>query len=201
MSSACQCTFCARRSAKCSMPAPDGGVGELVDQDEAAERAVLARRARRRSACRSRSLATPMALSSSVLAARCSSVLTLTWYLGGVTVAGDGLRAELQPVGAARQHRLLGHPHDRGLELIGHLRRVDPPPRCTSPRLTIDLVGQASASPIGRPRRAARSPCDVTMRATRGSLPEGSTRTRVARPHAAAGNHARRSRENPGSGG
>ena len=50
----------------------DRGVGQLVDQDEAAERRGLSRRARTRAAGRSRGCATPIALSSSVLAARCS---------------------------------------------------------------------------------------------------------------------------------
>ena len=40
-SSACQWMFCARRSAKRSMPGADGVVGEPVDQDEAAGVAVL----------------------------------------------------------------------------------------------------------------------------------------------------------------
>ncbi len=37
---------------------------------------------------------------------------------------GDLLGADLQPVGTARQHRLVGHPHHDRLELIGDTRQV-----------------------------------------------------------------------------
>ena len=102
-------------------------------------------------------LQTPISFSSSVLAARCSSVLTLILYLGAVTVADDGLRADLQPVGAAGQQRLLGHPDDGRLELVGDLRRAVGRGDHVAAR-AVDLVGQASASPTGRRPPASRSP-------------------------------------------
>ena len=36
----------------------------------------------------------------------------------------DGARAQLEQVGTPRQHRLVGHPHQGALELVGHLGRV-----------------------------------------------------------------------------
>ena len=65
-SSACQWMFCARRSAKCEHAGADGVVGDAVDQDEAAGVAVVRRRDRRRSAGRGCRLQTPISLSSSV---------------------------------------------------------------------------------------------------------------------------------------
>ena len=68
-------------------------------------------------------LQTPISLRSSVLAARCSRVLTLTWYFG-VRHGADRPRAELEQVRASGRHRLLGHPDDVRLELVGRRRRV-----------------------------------------------------------------------------
>ena len=62
-----------------------------------------------------------MSLSSSVTAAVCSSVLTLILYLSGGDRRGHRLGADLHQVVAAAQQRLLVHPHDGRLELIGDL--------------------------------------------------------------------------------
>ena len=44
--------------------------------------------------------------------------------LGLLDRRGDHLRAELQPIAAPGQQLVLGHPHDRRLELVGGLGRI-----------------------------------------------------------------------------
>ena len=68
------------------MPGAHGGVAELVDEDESAERMILLVRLEYERLVGGE-LAMPMAFKASVFAARCSSVLTFTWYFGCWTVA------------------------------------------------------------------------------------------------------------------
>ena len=61
--------------------------------------------------------------------------------LGGRQGCRHGSGRQLQPIGAAGQHRLVGHPHDGGAELVGNPRRGiggDQP----LPARAIDLVRQ-----------------------------------------------------------
>ena len=66
----------------------------------------------------------PISLSSSFFAARCSSVLTFTLYFGSVIVAVTCLVPIFSQYGRPGQHRLVGHPDERGLELVGDARQV-----------------------------------------------------------------------------
>ena len=110
-------------------PGRDRRVGQLVDQDEAAERpvgrTVLDRIRLEDDLAVGRDLGNADARSgSSVFAARCSSVLTFTSYLGCVHGRRHRLRAELQPIAAAGKHLMLVHPDDGRFELVGDLRRI-----------------------------------------------------------------------------
>ena len=62
---------------------------------------------------------------------------------------GDGLRPDLQPVGPAGEHRLIAHPHDRRLELVGHpggsIRGGD-----DVAAADVDLVGQRQRDRLSR---------------------------------------------------
>ena len=53
----------------------------------------------------------------------------------------DGLRRQLQPIGAADLHRAVRHPHQRRLELVGDLRRRVGGGQNIAAR-AIDLIGQ-----------------------------------------------------------
>ena len=102
-------------------------------------------------------LQTPISLSSSVFAARCSSVLTLTLYFGSVMVAATVLRADLQPVRPAGQHRLVA-PSRRSSPRTGRRPPAGRPAAAiTSPRLT--SISSASVSVTDCPATASsRSP-------------------------------------------
>ena len=54
---------------------------------------------------------------------------------------GDRLRAQLEPIAAAGDQLILGHPHDRRLELVGGLGRVGGGGDHVAAR-AVDLVGQ-----------------------------------------------------------
>ena len=64
---------------------------------------------------------------------------------------GHGLRPDLQPVGAAREHRLVAHPDDCRLELVGHpggrIRGGD-----DVAAADVDLVGQRQRDRLPRDR-------------------------------------------------
>ena len=108
----------------------------------------------------------PISLSASVLAGRCSSVLTSTLCLSVVTCAGTVAGADAHEIGAAGQQRLLGHPQQMRGELVGDLG----PLASAAPehrRARCRFRRSASASPHRRRRPRRRSPSMVTMRATR----------------------------------
>ena len=126
-------------------PAGDRGVGQLVDQDEAAERAVGAR------ALGGIRLEHDLAVGRDLgdadrieLQGRRREMLErvdVDLILRLLDRRGDRLRAELQPIAAAREQLLLGHPHDRRFELVGGLGRVGRRGDHVAAR-AIDLVGQ-----------------------------------------------------------
>ena len=138
----------------------DRGVAQPVDEDEAAERRGSRHRARRRSARSSSSSHTPMSLSSSFSAASVLEGVDVDLVLERADGGRDGARADLHQVGAARQHRLLVHPHERRLELVGDLRRGIGGGQHVA-AADVDLVGRASASPTARRRPPRRSPSAV----------------------------------------
>ena len=127
-----------------------------------------------------------MALSSSVLAARCSMVLTLTWYFGAWTWAVTVCVRELEPIRPPRQHLLIGHPDDRRLELIGDFRRIVGLRDHIAAR-AVDLIAR-STSVTDWPATASLADHRPrsTIRLTVEVLPEGSTRIGIARLDAAA---------------
>ena len=167
----------------------DRGVALAVDQDEAAQRAVVGIGLEGDRLVEAAGCSTPISLSSRRLAARCSWVLTSTLCLISVTVRADRARADLQPVGAARQQRL------RRPSTAGARRTGRPLPagrrrrRCTSPRLT--STSSASVSVTACPATArARSPSAVTMRATVRAPARRQHHDLVARRDAAGGQRA-----------
>ena len=60
-----------------------------------------------------------------------------------------GPRAELQPVSSTRDQRLVGHPHDGRVKLIGGLGRVGGGGNHIAAR-TVDFVGQAQGDRLAR---------------------------------------------------
>ncbi len=67
-------------------------------------------------------------------------MLTLTWYFGAWTVAVTVCVPSFEPVGPPGKHRLVGHPDDGRLELVGDLRRIVGVRDHVAAR-AIDLVG------------------------------------------------------------
>ena len=109
--------------------------------------------------------ATPIALSSSVLRRQLLQRVDVELMLGLRDGRGRRLRAELQPIAAAGHQRLVGHPHDRRLELVGGLR-ADPWPR-RSRRRASNRLRRRQVSVTDWPATASsRSPSSVTIRST-----------------------------------
>ena len=130
----------------------------------------------------------PISFSSSFFAARCSSVLTFTLYLGSVIVAVTCLVPSFSQYGRPGQHRLVGHPHDDRLELVGHAGQVVRP-RDDVAAADVDLVGERE-----RDRLAGDRMVEVAIH--RDDARDGALATRgqhadaVALPHHAAGDRA-----------
>ena len=100
---------------------------------------------------------TPISLSVSVFAATCSSVLTLTLYFGLVERAVHGAGADLDEIGAAGQHRLIAHPQDARLELVGDLERITGRADDIA-AADIDLVLEREGHRLAGDRALSRSP-------------------------------------------
>ena len=128
----------------------DGGVGELVDQDEAAQRAGWAE-----PPCsvaigleHDRPVGGDFGDADRVQVERLRRQLfervDVELMLGLGDGRGGGLGAELQPIAAAGDHRLVGHPDDGRFELVGGVRRVLGRGDDVAAR-AVDLLGRASA--------------------------------------------------------
>jgi hypothetical protein len=155
-STGCQRRFAPRRSAKSSIPRPDGVVRDAVDEDEPARLAVLPIGVERQRAVE--------------LEVDCPDLVELE-AIGGEVVHGRDVdlvldrrcgrrrlgRAEAQQVAAPAQHRLLGHPDDGRAELVGHHRRVGRRGEDVA-AADVDLVGerQRDRLPADRARRGRR---------------------------------------------
>jgi hypothetical protein len=168
--------LCARRSAKVQHARADGVVGQPVDDDEAAGGRGCVRRRRRPPRGRARCCTRRSRSGPACLAARCSSVSTLTLYLGSVTVrrrcacrssAGRGGRAAC---GSSAIHTSV-HSNWSATSAGAVGRRDHVAAR------DVDLVFQRDASRFaGHGERAVT--VAATMRATRALAPEGCTRMR-----------------------
>ena len=117
-----------RRSAKWIMPAGDRGVGQLVDQDEAAERAVGAGSfdgiGLEHDLAVGRELGDADRIEAQRLRREMLERVDVDLIFGCLDRRGDSLRAELHPVAAAGEQLLVRHPHDRRFELVGGFGRI-----------------------------------------------------------------------------
>ncbi len=121
-SSACQCTFCERRSAKLMHPGTDGAVAQAVDEDEAAEGVVVGV-ALERDGPVELELAHADVIQLEALGGQLLEGVHVDLVLERGDGSGHRARAGLHQIGAALQHRLVVHPHDGRLELAGDLGR------------------------------------------------------------------------------
>jgi hypothetical protein len=188
-SSACQWMFCAAAQGEVQHARAHRAVGDPVDEDEAAEVAVLRigiegdRRSRLR-------LQTPISLSSRRLAASVLQGVHVDLVLGlgdlGRDRAGRASAGRAGPAAAAR--RRIQTVASNWSATSGGL----PAAASTSPRETSISSASASASPTGRRRPRRRSPSLVTMRATvlRGPAGHGTASPGRTRPARRAGEAA-----------
>ena len=141
-------------------PAGHRGVGELVDQDEAPELAVRTRSLHRIRLEHDLAVGCDLRNPNCIQAERrrCEMLerVDVDLIFGMLDAGPDGLRAELQPVAAARNQLVLVHPHNRRFELVGHLGRVAGRGDHVAPR-AVDLVreGQGNRLPRDRLRKIA----------------------------------------------
>ena len=92
---------------------------------------------------------TPISFISSVLAAVCSSVLTLTLYFGWAMVNAHRACPDLHQVRTPGQHLVLAHPHNVRLELVGDSRRRVGGGQHVPPA-DVDLVGEGDRDRLTR---------------------------------------------------
>ena len=99
------------------------GVGQFVDQDEAAERAVVRKRLEH-----DRAVGIDLGDADLVELERARremlEAVDVDPVLGRLDGGRDGLGGELEPVAAPGQQRVLVHPHDGRFELVGDGGRV-----------------------------------------------------------------------------
>ncbi len=118
-----------------------GGVGQLVDQDKAAQVAIGFIGLKGDVAV-GRQIGHADSVQFQHLGRHMLQAVDVDLVLGRLDIGRDGLGAQLQPVGAARQHGLVGHPHDGRLELIGRLGGGVGLGQHVAAR-AVDFVGQA----------------------------------------------------------
>ena len=175
-SSACQCTFCERRSAKLIRPAPTVLVAQPVDEDEAAERAVVGVRLER-----DRPVELQLAHADVVQLEPLGRQLLQGVDVDLVLQRRDGRRHGAR-AGSSSGTRVPAASAPRASTRWSprtgwRPAAVSPAAAMTSPRLT--SISDVRVSVTDWPATArGRSPSAVTMRATWLSRPEGSTRMR-----------------------
>ena len=153
----------------------DGRVALAVDQDEAAERAIVAHRARTRSAGRGAGCSSATSLRSRCLAASVLLRVDVDLVLDLGDRRADRARAELQPVRAPRQQRLFAHPQQVRGELVGDLRRIARGGDDVA-AADVDLVGQRQRDGLAGDRD-----CEVAIGGRRRARPSNVAPT-AARP-------------------
>ena len=137
----------------------DRGVGEAVDQDEAAGLANL-RKAVERNGRRGGDVANADFVERQRVRGLPPQRLDIDAMLDTGHARGDGADADLEQVFTSGQQRLLAHPDQVGFELIGDLRR-----------------------PVGRDQRVAARHIDVAVEADGDRLARGRMRPLFARHH------------------
>ena len=170
--------LCERRSAKCSRPAPTVTFVSLsmMMKPPVSRFSAYGSNGIGRSRL---TLHTPISLSSSVVAARWSSVVDVDPVLRVADRDADRAGPDLHQVGASGQHRVLVHPHDVAPRTGRPPRRASSAAQITSPRLA--SISSARVSVTDWPAIASsRSPSIVTMRSTVLVVPDG--RTRIGSP-------------------
>ena len=165
----------------------DGVVALPVDQDEAAQRVVL-----RVGHEGHRLLQAEIAVTDLVELQALGGQVLLGVHVDPVLdladAGGHGARADLQPVGPARQQGRVAHPqHMRG-ELVGHRRWIAGRGDHVA-TADVDLVGQGQGH-----RLAGEGACDLAVRAQHpghgGAARRRQHHHRIARRHLAGGNRA-----------
>ena len=109
-------------------PARDRPIGQLVDEDEAPEDAVGARPVGRerleRNVAVGRDLRHADRVEPEGRRRQMLERVDVDLVFRVLDGRGHGLGRELEPIAAARDELVLGHPHDRGFELVGGLGRI-----------------------------------------------------------------------------
>ena len=126
----------------------DGGIADLVDQDEAAQRPVLFI-GLEHDLLVGRQVGDTDGVQFQRLGRQMFHRIDVDLIFGLLDGRGDHLRPDLKPVGAARQHFLVRHPHDGRFELVGGLGRIVGQRDHVAAR-TVDLVGEAERDRLAR---------------------------------------------------
>ena len=108
----------------------------------------------------------------------------------------DGVGAELEPIGAPGQQRLVGHPDQGGLELVGDLRRIVGGGDDIAAR-AIDFVAERQRNGLAGDRFGKIAVLGDDARHA-AELAGGGDANLVAGPHGAGWRSGRRNRGNPG---
>ena len=95
--------------------------------------------------------------------------------LGMSERGADRAGADLEQVGAPREHRVLVHPDDVSFEMIGHLGRIGVGGQDVAPA-DVDLVGEGERDRLAGHRLVGIVAVDDDV-GDRGRRPEGRTRT------------------------
>ena len=143
-----------------------------------------------------------MALSSRSRTARCSQGVHVDLVLRALHARAHGLGADLELVGAARQHGRVGRPHDGRLKAVRHRTAGCRPGGGNGHRLASSPPrrSQRDGDRPGPPTARSRSPSIVTIRSTVVVRPAGSTRTGSPGRTAPLGDQPRENPRKSGSG-
>ena len=113
----------ATAQAEMQHPCANGVVGDLVDQDEAAQRAIFCIGIKD-DAPVGRNLANPDLIQIQRLRCEMFHRIDVDFVFWFGDCYADHLRAQFEPVAAADDERLVVHPHDGGFELVSDFGRV-----------------------------------------------------------------------------
>ena len=174
-------------------PRPDRGIGETVDQDEAAHIAIVAIGIEGQR-LRQREIAIADFVQRQRLAGQMLQRVDIHLVLQRRYRDRHGGGGQLEQILPARQQFLVRHPEQMGRELVGDLGPRFAASHRTSPREI--STSSASVSVTASPATASgRSPSMVTMRATLEVRPGLGDGDGIAGLHAAAGDGAGKAAE------
>ena len=128
----------------------DGAVGQLVDQDEATERAAFSISFEDDGlvGC---NFGDADSIQLQRLGCQMLHRVDVDLIFGRVDCRRDHLRTELEPIGTTRDQRLVSHPHDICFKLVGDLRRIVRNRNDVAAR-AIDFVGETQSHRLSRHR-------------------------------------------------